>query len=261
MLRTAEAITGVLLGYAVFVMTAVAPAAAQAPSNEARRHLNRGLAAVEMAKQPTDYDAAIEEFRKAQALAPGWPDAYCQLGLAQEKAGRFRDAVLSLRKCLQLAPSAPDATAIRTLIDKTEYKAEQVVTDEDALEIFASLAETNRWHAKGVTAQDAWEKIRWVDAVRRDGSDLLVPFQERCSYGTKTQRVTPNGKSLEFRTIYCLCERSVQHDECPEVSRFTFEIASKQRVKLAVRKFWPAIRGQTKAEVYDHAFEFVRGTP
>jgi tetratricopeptide (TPR) repeat protein len=74
----------VLLATIVFICLAILSWAATVPK-EAQRHFDRGLAAVEMAKTPDDYEEAIEEFRKAQALAPDWADVYYNLALIQEK--------------------------------------------------------------------------------------------------------------------------------------------------------------------------------
>ena len=97
----------------------------QAVSDEARRHFDRGMAAVEMANSPDDYAPAIKEFKQAVSLAPNWPDAYYNLGKAQEKAEQYSDAITSLRQFLVVAPNANEAEAVKTLINKLEYKNEQ----------------------------------------------------------------------------------------------------------------------------------------
>lgn len=63
---------------------------AAAVSDKVRYHMVRGQTAMEMAKVSADYELAIEEFKKAQLLAPNWPDVYYNLGVAQEKAGKFK---------------------------------------------------------------------------------------------------------------------------------------------------------------------------
>lgn len=80
---------------------------ARAVSEEARRHMARGQAAVEMAKSPVELEDAIKEFQKAIELAPTWPSPYYNLGLVQEKAGTFREAIASYKRYLQLAPQCP----------------------------------------------------------------------------------------------------------------------------------------------------------
>lgn len=97
----------------------------QTVSDEAKRYFARGVAAVEMAKSPADYELAIREFSQAATLAPDWPDAFYNLGLVQEKAEKFRDAVTSLKQYIRLAPNSPDAETVKTLIYKLEYKREQ----------------------------------------------------------------------------------------------------------------------------------------
>ncbi|MCD4677562.1 MAG: hypothetical protein K8S18_16445 [Desulfobacula sp.] len=54
--------------------------------DEARRHFDYGMAAVEMADSSDDYKSAIKEFEQAVGLAPGWADAYYNLGMVQEKS-------------------------------------------------------------------------------------------------------------------------------------------------------------------------------
>lgn len=112
----------------LFWTLAESPTGAQTPP-EAERHFNRGMAAVEMAKDSEDYKLAIEEFQKAQALAPDWADVYYNLGLIQEKAGKTEAALASLRKYLLLAPDAEDAAQVRQFIDRLEYRLERATVE------------------------------------------------------------------------------------------------------------------------------------
>lgn len=108
------------------VLCAIAPArAADAVSDDARRHLIRGRTAVEMAKSPEDYRAAIEEFERAVQLAPQWADAYYNLGMVQARAGRIREAIANLKRYLELAPNASDAAQVRDEIVALEYRLER----------------------------------------------------------------------------------------------------------------------------------------
>jgi len=97
----------------------------QTVSEEAKRHFDRGMAAVEMAKSPEDYEPAIKEFEQAVRLAPDWPDVYYNLGMIQEKAEKYGDAIASFRNYLRLAPDAGDAETVKSLINKLEYKNEK----------------------------------------------------------------------------------------------------------------------------------------
>lgn len=162
------------------------PTWAAAVPDDARRHFNRGMAAVEIAKTPEDYDLAIKEFRQAQSLAPDWPDAYYNLGLLQEKSGKYRDAASSLRRYLQLVPDSPDAAAVRALIDKAEFKAEQVLTVPDIIDVLASLSYEQIWQVAGNCKKDNFDKysghtndFRRLDFKREshDAVKSLMDFQ------------------------------------------------------------------------------------
>jgi tetratricopeptide (TPR) repeat protein len=98
---------------------------AQGISEEARRYMTRGMAAVEMAKTPKDYVRAVREFEQAAKLAPNWPDVYFNLGSVQAKAGNYSEAMRHYKRYLELAPNAPDAAKVREEIYKLEYQAEQ----------------------------------------------------------------------------------------------------------------------------------------
>lgn len=93
-------------------------------SDEARRFFDRGMAAVEMAKSPSDYQIAIDEFKKAIAIAPQWGDVYYNLGMVQEKGQRYAESVESFRKYLKLSPNAADAGTVKSMINKIEFRQE-----------------------------------------------------------------------------------------------------------------------------------------
>ena len=115
----------VVLAVSAFLLSTVN---AWAVSEEAKRHFDRGVAAVEMAKSPDDYASAIKEFEQAIRFAPDWPDVYYNLGMVQEKAGKYRDATTSLKQYLRLAPNASDAEPVKSLVNKLEYKQELLIT-------------------------------------------------------------------------------------------------------------------------------------
>ena len=137
----------VLIAVISFLLFGIGSAFGQEVSEEAKRHFDRGMAAVEMAKSPNDYAAAINEFEQAARLAPDWPDVYYNLGKVQEAAEKYGDAARSFREYLRLAPDAEDAEEIKSLINELEYKAERalVLTDADVAEIIASLGNRDAW--------------------------------------------------------------------------------------------------------------------
>jgi tetratricopeptide (TPR) repeat protein len=112
----------------------------QAVSDEAHRHFDRGMAAVETAKSPEDYESAITEFKQAVQLAPAWPDAYYNLGMIQEKAEKYGDAIASLRNYLRLAPEASDAETVKSFINKMEYKKDK---EEGVKKVYEMMTSDN----------------------------------------------------------------------------------------------------------------------
>ena len=92
---------------------------------ESKRFIARGQAAIEEAKTESDFNDAVKEFKKASNAAPWWADAYFNLGVAQEKAGQYSQAINSLKLYLWAAPNAADTEAVQTKIFKLEYKMEK----------------------------------------------------------------------------------------------------------------------------------------
>ncbi|MFA6284059.1 MAG: PDZ domain-containing protein [Desulfurivibrionaceae bacterium] len=91
---------------------------------DARRHMLRGMAAIEMAKSNDDLTLAEEEFRLATEIAPQLAIAWFNLGKAQTQLGRNAEAMESYRQYLTLAPDAKDAQSVRDEIVKLEFRQE-----------------------------------------------------------------------------------------------------------------------------------------
>ena len=92
---------------------------------DARKYMLRGQAAMEDAKNATDYQDAVNEFRKAVKYAPSWGDAWYNLGVAQDAAGDYAAAITSFKQYLGLMPQASDRSAVEDRIIKLEYKQEK----------------------------------------------------------------------------------------------------------------------------------------
>lgn len=107
--------------------------AATGTPEDARRHLLRGMAAIEIAKTKDDLSAAEDEFRAASEIAPGMPSAWFNLGKVQALRGEFTKAMDSYHHYLDVAPDAKDAQQVRDELVKLEFMQEQSATKQARL--------------------------------------------------------------------------------------------------------------------------------
>lgn len=92
---------------------------------DARRHMLRGEAAIEMAKSVDDLSLAENEFRMATEIEPTLASAWFNLGAVQARMGHYSDAMNSYRRYLALSPKAADASKVRDELVKLQFRAEQ----------------------------------------------------------------------------------------------------------------------------------------
>ncbi len=91
---------------------------------EAKRHLARGQAALDLAKAPADFEEAVTECKRAIEVAPWWPEAYFNLGKAQQEAKQYDDAIASFRLYLIADSKSPRVEEASSRIYKIEYAKE-----------------------------------------------------------------------------------------------------------------------------------------
>jgi len=101
-------------------------------AEDARRHLVRGVAAIEIAKTADDLALAADEFRKATEIAPDMAPAWYNLGSVLAKTGQVDEAIASYRRYLALAPTAPDAQKVADEIIKLEFRQERVAKEQSS---------------------------------------------------------------------------------------------------------------------------------
>ncbi len=88
------------------------------------RHMARGETFVEKTTGTSGFKLAANEFRAVARLAPWLARAYYNLGVVQEKAGRYDAAKESFGMYIFAAPNAPDARKVKRLIYKIEARKE-----------------------------------------------------------------------------------------------------------------------------------------
>ncbi|HLH94782.1 MAG TPA: tetratricopeptide repeat protein [Xanthobacteraceae bacterium] len=68
----------------------------------------RALADAFREHQAGRFAAAVEHYRRALAIRPGFPEALNNLGIALKDMGRFEEAILAYREALRLQPNRPE---------------------------------------------------------------------------------------------------------------------------------------------------------
>lgn len=203
-------------------------------SDEARRHFDRGMAAVEIAKAPDDLNVAIAEFKQATTLAPDWPEAFFNLGKVQEAVEKYADAISSYRKYLQLAPNAADADSIKSTINKLEFKAESVLSTDEIISILMTFASGLEWQkTKGECVGQPYAFIR-----RRDSKTVEYPTMFGIAWGPDTRgfgSVTVKDPVVKFAGINMFCGRPEQASSCHFGSDFEIRVESRTHVRVLQR--------------------------
>jgi tetratricopeptide (TPR) repeat protein len=122
---------------------------APAIPEEAERFMARGTAAARTAKDANDFKDAVAEFEKATLAAPWLASAYYNLGISQDQAGMYADAIRNLKLYLLAAPDAPDAKQVRTLVYEIEYRQEKAAKESSPEAIAArKQLEYDEWLRK-----------------------------------------------------------------------------------------------------------------
>ncbi len=88
------------------------------------------FAAAQAAYEKSQLDEAAKSFEEALALLPRFPRAHRGLAIARAKQNRPADAVEHYRIYLSLEPSAPDAVAVRKIIEDYE-KAKATAAEKE----------------------------------------------------------------------------------------------------------------------------------
>ncbi len=114
------------------IRLAVGMKPAPAVPEAAERNMARGTAFFTRASDATGYKKAISEFEAAANAAPWLALAYYNLGVVQEKAGFYNEAIQSLNFYLMAAPDAKNARDVKNKIYALEADAEDIQAGKNA---------------------------------------------------------------------------------------------------------------------------------
>ena len=133
------------------IKTAVGMKPAPAIPEDAERSVVRGTSFFQKATDGAGYKKAIAEFEAATNSAPWLALAYYNLGVAQEKAGLYKEALQSLKFYLMAAPDAKNARDVKNKIYALEVDAEDIQAGKNAPAPAAAPAPAEPAPSKGLT--------------------------------------------------------------------------------------------------------------
>lgn len=164
---------------------------------EARRFSVRGQVWVKEAKNPSDFDEAAKEFGKALRVAPWWADGYINHGVSLEKAGKYNEAIRSLKLYLLAAPRASDADKVKDQIYTLELRQEKAQKDAQA-----------KRGAEEEASRRVQRERQGLEGVWNTGPDPANSVQYRLSLSQNEVRI--------YMTGYCVVGR------CTDTNALTF---------------------------------------
>ncbi len=138
---------------------------------EANRAFVKGNVFQKEAKNASGYDLAITAYREALRVAPWWGDAYFNLAVALEAAGKFDEAITSIKLYMASVPGASaEVREAQNRIYAIEAKSE--MASRLAMARAAEERERQRPSVEG-----RWETGGWVDfQVTKSGEKFdIIP--------------------------------------------------------------------------------------
>jgi tetratricopeptide (TPR) repeat protein len=110
---------------------------APAIPEEARRQYIMGKTLFEDARNVKDFNDAIEKFRKALLIAPWWPEANRDLGMALQAAQQYDEAIRMLKLYIAGNPGEELTRRTQNEIYKIEARREKAVNESSPAAISA----------------------------------------------------------------------------------------------------------------------------
>jgi tetratricopeptide (TPR) repeat protein len=223
---------------------------AQTVPEDARRHMARGQAAVEMAKSPVELEDAIMEFQEAARLAPDWADPYYNLGMMQNKMEQFDDALKNLARYLQLAPSASNAGQVQELIYRIEYRRDKAAKRKMTIDALIGKAILR----KGTTGGGAC----FVKKITRKGAELKANIWCLVSEFNQIVPAEFDGSTLKFKYTYYGCPNmpSYKSYPCPWEVSIAAEMIAISPLTLKVQEEWKRQFSGDYKQSYESEWEF-----
>lgn len=101
---------------------------------EAKRPFMKGVTFQKEATSVSDYELAISAYKEALLLAPWWPEALYNMALAQEGAGKFDDAIQSIKLYLLTGPKDAEQAENRMYVMEAKKEKAAISKVQEAAE-------------------------------------------------------------------------------------------------------------------------------
>lgn len=171
---------------------------------EANRAFVKGNVFQKEAKDASGYALAITAYRDALRSAPWWGDVYFNLSIAQESAGKFDEAIVSIRNYLaSVQAGSTEAREAQNKIYALEAKGE--IASKQAVALAAAERERQRPSVEG-----KWTMSGMFDfQVVRNGERFTITGEKRFGkYGEwHATNVVADQQHIRF---------TVEQPDCPQ---------------------------------------------
>lgn len=212
---------------------------AQTVPDEAKKHYDRGQAAIEMATTPYGYQDALTEFNNAVNIAPNWAEPYLSIALVNEKLENYSNAIESYKKYLTLSPESSNTDAVKTSINKLEYKLEK---QNDKNKVMNVLVSCNKPGSKvHLLVTGSKFTIYFPREYSLKGDKLMANIlyigpgsKETGAFLEQTVPVDFDGKTMKFNFINYVCPEIANMNYCPTDVKIIAELVSTSPVTFNI---------------------------
>ncbi|HCB61084.1 MAG: hypothetical protein A2W93_05815 [Bacteroidetes bacterium GWF2_43_63] len=221
---------------------------------EARKHYVRGQTAIEMIESEVDYADVVLEFETAIQLAPAWADPHYDLGMFQDKIGKYDDAISHLKKYLELAPQAPNASQVQSQIYKIEFKKEKTSDKQMMIDLIVNGKKSVIGSFRGGMCYPADFYLK-ADEIFVD----INCASSAQSYG-QTVPVMFDGTTLSFTYYNYVCPTATALDmwPCEERIEMVGTVTSKNPLRFDMKQKVTLTKTEDSGNNYEGVWEFTK---
>ena len=157
-----------------------------------------------------------------------------QLGILQDKLGKYDDAYNNLKRCLQLSPKASNAGQVQELIYKIEYKRDKANKKKAIIDALTGGTILRKGGSPG--------GVCVVKKFIQIGEELKANVWCMVSDYNQTVTVDFDGSVLKFKYTYYGCPylptSKFKDSPCPWDVSITAEVISTSPLRLKVKEDW-----------------------